>query len=214
MVHEAYLRLVGPGNAQGFSGRGHFFAAAAEAMRRILVENARRKKRTRHGGENQRVEFNESTSNDHSEELLELNDVLDKFAAEDSAATDVAKLHVFAGMSIEEAAESLGISRATAYRHWSYAKAWLRCEMGGEVTRHFRAVAEFARIRIPTSASKVLARPHPPSHTTGMDDRDDYANKGSAPPRDWVLNAIPVIGLVIFLSLVWVAILIFASAKR
>ena len=129
LVHEAYLRLVGD---QQFSGRGHFFAAAAEAMRRILVENARRKKRLRHGGDHQRVELaNEPAVHDPDAELLELNDALAKLATEDAPAAEVAKLHVFAGLSVEEAGEALGLSRATAYRHWNYARAWLRCEMGG-----------------------------------------------------------------------------------
>ena len=129
LVHEAYLRLVGD---QQFTGRGHFFAAAAEAMRRILVENARRKKRLRHGGDHRRVELGEGpAARDPDTELLELDDVLSKLAAEDPPAAEVAKLHIFAGLSIEEAAEALGLSRATAYRHWNYAKAWLRCEMGG-----------------------------------------------------------------------------------
>jgi RNA polymerase sigma factor (TIGR02999 family) len=135
LVHEAYLRLVGPGNAQGFSGRGHFFAAAAEAMRRILVENARRKKRRRHGGDHQRVDLDDVEAADRADELLELDDALSRLAEEDPSAADVAKLHIFAGMSIEEAADALNHSRATAYRHWNYARAWLRCEMGGEKTR-------------------------------------------------------------------------------
>jgi RNA polymerase sigma factor (TIGR02999 family) len=131
LVHEAYLRLVGGAQPQDWNGRGHFFAAAAEAMRRILVENARRKKRLRHGGDLQRVELaNEPAGHDPETELLELDDALSKLAAEDPPAADLAKLHVFAGLSIEEAAELLGLSRATAYRHWNYAKAWLRCEMG------------------------------------------------------------------------------------
>ena len=128
LVHEAYVRLVGD---QRFSGRGHFFAAAAEAMRRILVENARRKKRLRHGGDLHRVELAEPIARDADAELLDLNDGLDKLSAEDAPAAEVAKLRIFAGLSIDEAGESLGISRASAYRHWNYAKAWLRCEMGG-----------------------------------------------------------------------------------
>jgi RNA polymerase sigma factor (TIGR02999 family) len=128
LVHEAYVRLVGD---QRFSGRGHFFAAAAEAMRRILVENARRKKRLRHGGDLHRVELAEPAARDDDAELLDLNDALDKLSAEDAPAAEVAKLRIFAGLSIDEAGESLGISRASAYRNWNYAKAWLRCEMGG-----------------------------------------------------------------------------------
>jgi RNA polymerase sigma factor (TIGR02999 family) len=128
LVHEAYVRLVGD---QQFSGRGHFFAAAAEAMRRILVESARRKKRLRHGGDRQRVELSEPAVRDKDTELLDLDDALSGLAAEDPSAAEVAKLHVFAGLSVEAAADLLGVSRATAYRHWNYAKAWLRCEIGG-----------------------------------------------------------------------------------
>jgi RNA polymerase sigma factor (TIGR02999 family) len=126
LVHEAYLRLMGD---QRFAGPGHFFAAAAEAMRRILVESARHKKRLRHGGEYRRVELDESEVRDPDAELIDLDDALSKLAAEDPPAAEIAKLHVFAGRSVEEAAELLGVSRATAYRHWNYAKAWLRCEM-------------------------------------------------------------------------------------
>jgi RNA polymerase sigma factor (TIGR02999 family) len=135
LVHEAYLRLVGPANAKGFTGRGHFFAAAAEAMRRILVENARRKQRLRHGGDHDRVELEDAQVSDRDRELIELDDALAKLAVEDQAAADVAKMHIFVGLSVEEAAEALILSRATAYRHWNYAKAWLRCEMTSETTR-------------------------------------------------------------------------------
>ena len=128
LVHEAYVRLMGD---QQFSGRGHFFAAAAEAMRRILVENARRKKRLRHGGDHQRVELSEPALRDPDTELLDLDDALSGLAKEDLPAAEIAKLHVFAGLSINEAGDLLGVSRATAYRHWNYARAWLRCEIGG-----------------------------------------------------------------------------------
>jgi RNA polymerase sigma factor (TIGR02999 family) len=130
LVHEAYMRLVGPANAQGFSGRGHFFAAAAEAMRRILVENARSKNRLRRGGDRRRVDLEDISGVDHEIELLALDEALNKLAQEDRPAADIAKLHIFAGLSIDEAAEALSFSRAKAYRHWSYAKAWLRCEVG------------------------------------------------------------------------------------
>ena len=132
LVHEAYLRLFAEGERQRWDNRGHFFAAAAEAMRRILVESARRKSRVKHGGELQRVELD-----DHDvpvrpppEEILALDDALTRLTAEDAAAAQVVQLHFFAGLSIEEAAETLGISRATAYRHWTYARAWLRCTIG------------------------------------------------------------------------------------
>jgi RNA polymerase sigma factor (TIGR02999 family) len=138
LVHEAYLRLVANGDASAPRGphwdnRGHFFAAAAEAMRRILVENARRKKRLRHGGGRQRVEHEPADPSARAaEELLLLDDALTTLAREDPAAAEVAKLHVFAGLSVEQAAEVLGISRAGAYRHWTYARAWLRCQVEGD----------------------------------------------------------------------------------
>ena len=135
LVHEAYLRLV-PESAPtaGFANRRHFFAAAAEAMRRILVENARRKKRLRHGGDWQRIELSaEHASRGGSpDELLALDDALSRLAAEDPLAAQIVQLHVFGGASINEAAELQGLSRATAFRHWAYARAWLRCELAGE----------------------------------------------------------------------------------
>ena len=133
LVHEAYLRLVGSGEkeAQHWDGRAHFFGAAAEAMRRILVENARRKSRIKHGGELQRVSLNdaEPTVAPTPEEILALDEALTRFAAEEPEAARVVELRYFAGCSIDEAAEVLGISRATANRHWAYARAWLRCEL-------------------------------------------------------------------------------------
>jgi RNA polymerase sigma factor (TIGR02999 family) len=140
LVHEAYLRLTGkeaaPDDAQpqAWHGRGHFFAAAAEAMRRILVENARRKKRLRHGGGRQRVslEGQDVSAERPPEELLAIDEALTKLAEEDPDAAQVVKLHFYAGLSIEEAADALGISRAGAYRHWTYARAWLRTALGGE----------------------------------------------------------------------------------
>jgi RNA polymerase sigma factor (TIGR02999 family) len=134
LVHEAYLRLVGTTDEQRWNSRGHFFGAAAEAMRRILVESARRKQRVKHGGELQRVEVDvtEVPVTPPPEELLALDDALARLAAEDAEAARIADLHFFAGLSIDEAAEALGVSRATAYRQWAYARAWLRCELGGE----------------------------------------------------------------------------------
>lgn len=134
LVHEAYLRLIGPANAQGFSGRGHFFAAAAEAMRRILVENARSKNRLRRGGDRKRVDLEDVSGGNRDLELLALDDALNKLAEEDQPAADIAKLHIFAGLSIDEAAEALSFSRAKAYRHWAYAKAWLRCAVEERAT--------------------------------------------------------------------------------
>jgi RNA polymerase sigma factor (TIGR02999 family) len=140
LVHEAYLRLVGPqreGEAPAelrFNSRGHFFGAAAEAMRRILVESARRKLGVKHGGGLQRQDLEEYDVpvTVPPKELLALDEALARLAADDPDAARIVDLHIFAGFSIEEAAEALGVSRATAYRQWSYARAWLRCELGGE----------------------------------------------------------------------------------
>jgi RNA polymerase sigma factor (TIGR02999 family) len=130
LVHEAYLRLVGD---QHFEGRGHFFAAAAEAMRRVLVERARRKKLPKHGGGRRRVELNEAHRVlESSDDLLLLDEALDQLSAEDATAVEIVKLRLFAGLSVEEAADALGLARATAYRHWTFARAWLRCEFGEE----------------------------------------------------------------------------------
>jgi RNA polymerase sigma factor (TIGR02999 family) len=138
LVHEAYLRLFGcdgPGEReqQQWDSRGHFFAAAAEAMRRILIENARRKKCVKHGGDRQRVDLldEDLVIHDAPDELLALDAALTNLALEDSTAAQLVKLRVFTGLSIEQAAEVLGFSRATAYRHWNYARAWLRCEIEG-----------------------------------------------------------------------------------
>lgn len=133
LVHEAYLRLVG-GEAAGdapWDGKAHFFAAAAEAMRRILVESARRRARLKHGGDWRQVALDEVASPGRADELLALDEALDKLAAEDPAAAQLVKLRFFGGLSVEEAAAALGISRATANRHWAYARAWLKCEMDG-----------------------------------------------------------------------------------
>lgn len=134
LVHEAYLRLVGGSDVARWDGRSHFFAAAAEAMRRILVENARRKKRERHGGNRRRVEFvgHEPTAATEPDDLIALDEVLTALAAEDAPAAAVAQLHLFGGLSIDEVATALGISRATAYRQWTYARAYLRTAFRGE----------------------------------------------------------------------------------
>lgn len=130
LVHEAYLRLVG---GQQFDGRGHFFAAAAEAMRRVLVEAARRKKLPKHGGGGRRIELNEAHRIlESSDDLLIVDDALGRLNAEDATAVEIVKLRLFAGLSVEEAADALGLSRATAYRHWTFARAWLRCELSHE----------------------------------------------------------------------------------
>jgi RNA polymerase sigma factor (TIGR02999 family) len=133
LVHDAYLRLLGEdARRQHWDGRGHFFAAAAEAMRRILIENARRKSRLKHGGGRQRVDLlnDEPAAADESpDQLLALNEALTKLAAEDPQAEQLVKLRFFGGLSIEQAGELLGFSRAAAYRQWDYARAWLRCKI-------------------------------------------------------------------------------------
>jgi RNA polymerase sigma factor (TIGR02999 family) len=131
LVHEAYLRLVmgGGGDApssQHWNGRGHFFAAAAEAMRRILIEAARRKRRARHGGGRQRLDLDAlAAASAPGDDLLALNDALDRLAAEVPAKAELVKLRYFAGLTLEEAAACLGISLATAKRRWAVARAWL-----------------------------------------------------------------------------------------
>ena len=135
LVHEAYLRLVGnESNAAKWDSRGHFFAAAAEAMRRILVDAARRKKSLRRGGEYQRQEMNEDAEHvlPVAESLLDLDAALDKLRAMDPAAADLVQLRFFAGLTIEDAANALGISPRTAKRNWAYARAWLRRELGDD----------------------------------------------------------------------------------
>jgi RNA polymerase sigma factor (TIGR02999 family) len=133
LVHEAYLRLVDTEEAQQWNSRGHFFAAAAEAMRRILVENARRKHRHRHGGGHRRVRLGDLPAVERSpEDVLALDDALTRLAAEDPAAAELMKLRFYAGFSVEQAADALAISRAQGYRHWNYARAWLRCALEDE----------------------------------------------------------------------------------
>ena len=129
LVHEAYLRLIGD---RHFDGRGHFFAAAAEAMRRVLVDHARSKGRQKRAGDRRRVELAEipSRADTDPDLMLSLDDALARLAVEDPAAADVAKLHLFAGLPIDGAAAALGVSRATAYRNWTYARAWLQDALG------------------------------------------------------------------------------------
>jgi len=131
LVHEAYLRLVDTDQARHWNSRGHFFAAAAESMRRILVDLARRKHRTKHGGERQRVHLDDVAylADDRAGELLSLHVALEKLEAESPEKAQLVKLRYFAGLSHQEAAHAMGISRATADRHWAYAKVFLRCEM-------------------------------------------------------------------------------------
>jgi RNA polymerase sigma factor (TIGR02999 family) len=133
LVHEAYLRVADVDKAQHWDSRGHFFAAAAEAMRRILVENVRRKKSKKHGGAGERVPLDqiEIALPPPDDDLLALDDALTRLAAQRPAVAELVKLRFFAGLTMDEAAQALGISPATAYRQWNYARAWL-----------FRAVAE------------------------------------------------------------------------
>jgi RNA polymerase sigma factor (TIGR02999 family) len=131
LVHEAYLRLVGATESQHWDGRTHFFAAAAEAMRRILIEAARRKKRLKHGGEFERVAIEgiDLPLPMPDDELIALDEALSRLATVDERAANVVKLCFFVGMTQEEAAKELGVSRATAERLWSFARAWLFREM-------------------------------------------------------------------------------------
>jgi RNA polymerase sigma factor (TIGR02999 family) len=135
LVHEAFLRLVGPMDSAKWDGRRHFFAAAAEAMRRILIENARRKKLPKHGGGQRHIVLDEAHRIlESSDDLLLLDDALERLAAEDATAVEIVKLRLFAGLSVEEAAQAMELPRATAYRHWTFARAWLRCELGDDTT--------------------------------------------------------------------------------
>ena len=130
LVHEAYLRLVGD---QQFDGRGHFFAAAAEAMRRILVDAARRKATARHGGDRRRVRLDELHRITESPDgLIELHDALDRFAATEPLKAKLVELRFFAGFSVNEAADALGVSPATATRWWEFARLWLFADLRGE----------------------------------------------------------------------------------
>jgi RNA polymerase sigma factor (TIGR02999 family) len=131
LVHEAYLRLVDVDKAQQWNSRGHFFAAAAEAMRRILIEVARSKAREQRGGDWQRVDFEDlnAATSVSPDQLVALDDALVRLAELDSLAGELVKLRYFAGLSLGQAAVALDISTATAYRHWAYARAWLRSEL-------------------------------------------------------------------------------------
>jgi len=128
LVHEAYLRLVDVQQAQHWDSRGHFFAAAAEAMRRILIDQARRKQRPKHGGDRKRVDLNEGLSLSAAaddDDLLALDEALAKLAVEEPVKAELVKLHFFAGLTLEEAGRILGIAPRTAKRYWAYARAWL-----------------------------------------------------------------------------------------
>ncbi len=134
LVHEAYLRLVDIAKAHHWNGRGHFFGAAAEAMRRILVDHARRKQSHKRGGQLLRVSLDSADVGltTPANELLDIDEALTRLAAEDPEAARLIQLRYFTGLSIEDAAELVGISRSTAYEHWSYARVRLRTLLGAE----------------------------------------------------------------------------------
>ncbi len=131
LVHEAYVRLVDVKRVQSWRSRGHFYAAAAQAMRRILIERARGKRREKHGGDWKRVDFEnfDPVCSTTPEQLCTLDDALERLTELDKIAGQLVSLRYFAGLSLADAAESVGVSVATAYRHWSYARAWLSCEL-------------------------------------------------------------------------------------
>ena len=131
LVHEAYIRLVDVAKAQHWNSRGHFLAAAAEAMRRILVDQARRKRSLRHGGGLRRrgLEHVEIAEPEPSADIVAIHEAIDRLERMDKVKADLVKLHYFAGLSLDQAAEALGISSATADRYWAYARAWLHAEL-------------------------------------------------------------------------------------
>ena len=131
LVHEVFLRLVDGNQPQHWNGRGHFFGAAAEAMRRILIENARKKKQTRRGGDYHRFPLDELdvAIHDRASELLDLNDAIDRLEKRDSRAAEIVKLRYFAGLSVSETAEALGISVRSVERDWTYGKTWLHASL-------------------------------------------------------------------------------------
>jgi RNA polymerase sigma factor (TIGR02999 family) len=139
LVHEAYLRLVGSdprgSSAPAWDSRGHFFAAAAEAMRRILVDNVRRKRSLKRGGNRSRQDLEEvqPAALEPHEDLLALDEALNKLAAQDPIKAQLVQLRYFAGLTVEETARALGISSTTAERYWTYARAWLHREIGGGI---------------------------------------------------------------------------------
>jgi RNA polymerase sigma factor (TIGR02999 family) len=139
LVHEAYARLVGSGEQAGgeprWDSRGHFFAAAAEAMRRILIDRAREKRAEKRGGSRQRLNIDavDLVTQVTPDQLLALDDALAKLAREDGTAARLVELRYFAGLSVDEAGQALGMSTATAYRHWKFARAWLHGELLGPV---------------------------------------------------------------------------------
>jgi RNA polymerase sigma factor (TIGR02999 family) len=138
LVHEAYLRLVGGDPAKPWNGCGHFFAAAAEAMRRILVEQARRKRSAKGGGQLQRVQLHDEqlAAPSRDVDLLALDEALNKLASRDRRQAEVVKLRFFAGLTIRQAAAALGIAESTADADWAYAKSWLRLELADASRQH------------------------------------------------------------------------------
>jgi RNA polymerase sigma factor (TIGR02999 family) len=134
LVHEAYLRLVGPDPGRPWDSRGHFFAAAAEAMRRILIERARRRARARHGGGRLRISLEglDLAAPLPDEMLMAIDDALNQLNAEHPGQAELVRLRFYAGLTLEDAAEALGISRATAARHWAFARAWLYDALRGD----------------------------------------------------------------------------------
>jgi RNA polymerase sigma factor (TIGR02999 family) len=134
LVHEAYLRLVDVEQAAHWNSRGHFFAAAAEAMRRILVEQARRKQADKRGGGRQRVSLDDAdvACTPPDDDLLDIDEALTRLAGEDPQAAQLIQLRYFAGLSLEDAAEVVGLSRSSAYEHWAYARVRLRCLLDGK----------------------------------------------------------------------------------
>jgi len=140
LVHEAYVRLIGDNAERSWNGRGHFFAAASEAMRRILIENARRKKRLRHGGDKRRQKLNEMELAEEKadERLLAVDEALVKLAQKEPEVAEVVKLRFFVGLTIEKTAEALDLSKRTVNRHWAYARAWLHQHLSSSVDPRIR----------------------------------------------------------------------------
>ena len=139
LVHEAYLRLIGAEAPPSWNSRGHFFSAAAEAMRRILIETARRKRTARQGGDRQRLDLDAvdvpAYGSIPTNDIIALDEALTKLAAEDPNKAELVKLRYFGGLSVEDAGRVLGISRATADRYWAYARVWLYTELSGDQAR-------------------------------------------------------------------------------
>ena len=133
LVHEAYLRLVDVDKVQAWNSRGHFFAAAAEAMRRILVENARRKQAVKHGGGLRQVNLDQGDALAAAppDDLLALDEALERLTRHDPRCAQLVKLHCFAGLTVEQAAKALDMSRTEGYRLWTFARAWLNCQLAG-----------------------------------------------------------------------------------